>query len=223
MKFKPYIVHLALIFTCAMPAHAERVYYFADKKTKLVGLKSQSGKILVPARYSNIWGPYQEPIGKRQREIEFIGTHWQNDRTDALSIAGGDVYNRKGKYLYSPLWFDMGLDYWAEGRRRFVENGKVGFVNRSGKKVIPAQYQSVSAFWNGYAVVHTGNWKKRYAENGDYRGIEPADETGKTYIIDYKGNAIDGFSQRQSPDDVEIEGRFYPCYLKKCDPDKSFF
>lgn len=225
MKLKQHLAYLIsglFLTVSSLPVCAESLRYFTDKKTNLVGLKTRSGTILVPPQYQNFWANYEEPIGKEQREIEFIGTRRQNNADGALSFAGGDVYDRSGRYLYSPLWFDMGLDYWIEGRRRFVENGKVGFVNRAGEKVIAAQYQSVSPFWNGYAAVHEGNWQKYYSNGGDYMGIKPADKSAKTIIIDYQGNAAAGFAERQSPNDVEILGRFYPCYLPKCDPDKSF-
>lgn len=205
--------------------YAEKLRYFVDKKTELVGVKNSQGKIIIPAQYRNPvgWERYKQPIANHEREIEFLFSIKQLNNPNSLSMAGGDVYDRKGKYLYSPLWFDMGLDYWIEGRRRFVENGKVGFVNRQGKKVIPAQYQSVSSFWNGYATVHVGNWRGKYADNQDYIGLEPADETGKYQFIDYQGNVVSGSPKRQSPTDIEIKGKFFPCYLKKCDQNKSFW
>lgn len=219
------IMILFCLLITTFNAYAEKLRYFVDKKTELVGVKNSQGKIIIPAQYHNRvgWGRYQEPIANHEREIEFLFSIKQPKSTNPLIVAGGDVYDRKGKYLYSPLWFDMGLDYWIEGRRRFVENHKVGFVNRKGEKVIPAQYQAVSSFWNGYAAVYVGHWRNKYADNGDYKGLEPADETGKYQFIDYYGNVVSGSLKRQSPTDIEIEGKFFPCYLKKCDQRKSFY
>jgi hypothetical protein len=59
--------------------------------------------------------------------------------------------NRKQKVLYEVFNYDNGPDYLSEGLHRFIENGKMGFANERGKKVIPANYDFVYPFSEGEA------------------------------------------------------------------------
>jgi len=52
--------------------------------------------------------------------------------------------------------FDNGPDYVVEWVSRFVEKGKIGFVNEKQEKVIPAQFDRASPFENGKAEVCNG-------------------------------------------------------------------
>ncbi len=68
-----------------------------------------------------------------------------------LTQDGWVAINRKKKVLYKPFIYDNGPDYVQEGLLRFVEIGKMGFVNEAGKKVIKAQFDFVFPFENGRA------------------------------------------------------------------------
>ncbi|RYD53118.1 MAG: hypothetical protein EOP52_02965 [Sphingobacteriales bacterium] len=50
---------------------------------------------------------------------------------------GFATFNQEGRFLHHPFIFDNGPDYWREGRRRVVEDGKMGLVNRLGEWIIP--------------------------------------------------------------------------------------
>lgn len=68
-----------------------------------------------------------------------------------LTTEGWVAINRKKEILYKPFVYDNGPDYVHEGLLRFVENGKMGFVNEAGKKVIKAQFDFVFPFEDGWA------------------------------------------------------------------------
>lgn len=206
-----------ILMCCALasPSFAEKIVYFKDKKTHKMGVKTQSGKIIIPAQYSYLMiGIGGTELGKpiKDRYIELIGSQRQKkcDKPHSPTYAAGDVFDRKGKYLYSPQWFDNGMDDFEEGLRRFVENCKIGFVNMKHQKVIPAQYDFVSAFYKGYALVYAGNWRRKYASSGDYIGIEKGDDDAFTYVIDKKGKRISGSLKPQSHTDIQIGGKYYP-------------
>jgi len=62
------------------------------------------------------------------------------------------AFNRKGEFLYSPYWVDNGIDDYVEGLRRFVNNGRMGFVNRHGEVLVPAIFNYVQPFYRGYTI-----------------------------------------------------------------------
>ena len=103
----------------------EKLYYFYTSDSTLVGVKNEKGKIIIPAQFSGFKiydteNPINEPT------IEFWGTSFKNKKYDKDNprIEAGEVYDRNGKFLYYPQWFDNGNDIWEEGLRRYVEKKK---------------------------------------------------------------------------------------------------
>lgn len=107
------------------------------------------------------------------------------------------MYDRKGNFLYYPQLFDNGPDYWEEGLRRYVENGKIGFVDALGNKVIIAQWDFATPFYNGYAKVFEGGWKKKYDKGGEHWSVVPATKISKSYWINKKGKRVANPAQRK--------------------------
>ena len=102
--------------------------------------------------------------------------------------------------------YDNGPDGLSEGLSRFVEKGKVGFVNRQGKKVIPAQFDFVSQFSLGTATYCMGCYFdfKKNSEHPPLKG-------GIYGIIDRRGQSlIDNipFEKRTILDSLQKE--YYP-------------
>ena len=64
--------------------------------------------------------------------------------------------NREEKIIVEPYIFDNGPDYVAEGLFRFVKDNKIGFANLNGEIIIPATYDFVTPFQDGYALFNTG-------------------------------------------------------------------
>ena len=202
-----YIATLLTLLLMPLLTAAPLHYFREDDR---VGLKDEAGRVLVPARYTDIgWTVYDEdPQGG---EIEFITSiHQPRAADDAPAWAAGDIYDRAGHYLYSPISFDNGMDYWEEGYRRFIEDGKVGFVDGNGHKVIPAQYAAADPFSHGYATVYTGNWRTKWVDGGEHAVLDAVDASAQTYVINQRGEIVTGRTQPLAPQDVKIGGRYYP-------------
>ncbi len=58
---------------------------------------------------------------------------------------------RRKKILYEVFNYDNAPDEFQDGLHRFIENGKMGFANKKGQKVIPAQFDFVFPFEKGKA------------------------------------------------------------------------
>ena len=202
-----YIVPLLTLLLIS-PLIAAPLHYFREDDR--VGLKDEAGRVLVPARYPDIgWTVYDEDL--QGGEIEFITSiHQPRAADDAPAWAAGDIYDRAGHYLYSPISFDNGMDYWEEGYRRFIEDGKVGFVDGNGHKVIPAQYAAADPFSHGYATVYTGNWRTKWVDGGEHAVLDAVDASAQTYVINQRGEIVTGRTQPLAPQDVKIGGRYYP-------------
>ena len=202
-----YIATLLTLLLMPLLSAAPLHYFREDDR---VGLKDETGRVLVPARYPDIgWTVYDEdPQGG---EIEFITSiHQSRAADDAPAWAAGDIYDCAGHYLYSPISFDNGMDYWEEGYRRFIEDGKVGFVDGNGRKVIPAQYAAADPFSHGYATVYTGNWRTKWVDGGEHAVLDAVDASAQSHVINQRGESVTGRAQPLAPQDVNIDGRYYP-------------
>jgi hypothetical protein len=147
------ILFFLLFLQCyvAFTQGEDPLYYFITKDS-LVGVKNSKGKIIIPAKNSWLFD-----IKSGDKVIEYpINLVEVNDTSRDAVHAFGKMYNRKGEFLYRPYVFDNGPDYLREGLSRFIENGKMGFVDRQGKKVIPAQFDFVNEFSLGTAVFCMG-------------------------------------------------------------------
>jgi hypothetical protein len=109
----------------------------------------------------------------------------------------GYVYDRKGNF-YQPYLFDNGADYFSEGVRRFVKNGKVGFVDRYGKIIIQPGHDFASSFNYGYAVFCDGcDWEKTDDEH-------PAIVGGTWGVMNTKGETVQPFT-KYTEKDIDID------------------
>jgi hypothetical protein len=69
------------------------------------------------------------------------------DGTDWLYI------DRQGRALMRAFIYDNGPDYFEEGLARFVQDGKIGFMDDSGRVVVPATLDFAFPFKDGQAEV----------------------------------------------------------------------
>lgn len=99
---------------------------------------------------------------------------------------GWVAIDKNKKVLYTPYVIDNGPDYYSEGLMRYIENGKVGFVDEAGKIVIPAQFTMAFPFENSRARVCQGCETR---EDGEHSYVDP--KTGKWGKIDRHGKAVD--------------------------------
>lgn len=160
------ITPIALLFAAAL-AQAEPLYFYAQKDK--IGVKTVSGRVVIaPVKVTlpdaHHYAEAKRPIRGHTIEICF-SEHFNENRDDAIAADVGDVFSRTGQYLYSPIEYDNGCDYWQEGMRRYVEKGRVGFVRRDGSRATPAQWDFATSFEHGYATVYRGSWKKEWTDD----------------------------------------------------------
>jgi hypothetical protein len=127
---------------------------FTDSSSgkELIGYKTVEGKIVIPAKYqySNTDTMYNMAIVLK--EFTWVGI------------------NRNDSVILIPFIYDNGPDYIEEGLFRFVENGKIGFANLNGEKVIPAIFDFVDFFRNGIAEYTLGGQRIVDGEHWSWGG-----------------------------------------------------
>jgi hypothetical protein len=130
---------------------------------ELFGFKAKNGNIIIEPKYE-ITGT------ARMHAIAFVTKKF---RWVAI--------NRKDSILLSPYIYDNGPDELREGLFRFEENGKIGFANEKGEKIIKARFDYVSYFINGLALFNVGG-------HADYTDPEHATWDGGLWgFVDKKG------------------------------------
>ncbi|KFE96932.1 WG repeat-containing protein [Chryseobacterium luteum] len=171
--------------------------YFVSKDS-LVGVKNQKGEIIVPAQFK-IFSNLENGELVKGETIYFDG--FKKDEAKEKN-AWGYVYDKKGNFLYRPFFYDNGADYFSEGARRFVKNGKVGFVDRNGKVVIEPNHDFASPFNYGYAAFCDGcDWEKTEDEHKAIVG-------GTWGVMNFKGEIAKPVSKSENA--VEVGGKYFP-------------
>lgn len=176
------ILFFLLFLQChSIMAQTEEPLHYFITKDSLVGIKNSKGKIIIPA--NNRW-LFDVKNGEKVKGF-LIHLMEDSDTSSAVNNGFGKTYNRKGEFLYRPYMFDNGPDYLREGLSRFVENGKIGFANRQGTKVIPAQFDFVSEFKLGTAEFCMGCYFDRTKDQE-----HPRLRGGYYGMINKKGNIL---------------------------------
>lgn len=98
---------------------------------------------------------------------------------------GWVAVNRKKEILYYPFIYDNGPDPETEGMIRFKENGKIGFADAKGKKLIPAKFDYAGQFEKGKAEYCIGC---KEIKMGEHSMMDR--KTGEWGIINKKGKKI---------------------------------
>ncbi|EJL69244.1 WG repeat-containing protein [Chryseobacterium populi] len=195
---KKILVFILLIPIFSFSQKKEVLKYFKSKDS-LVGVKNQDGKIIVPAQFK-IFSYLKDGELVQENTIYFDGP--QKDEVKEKN-AWGYVYDRKGNFLYRPFFYDNGADYFAEGVRRFVKNGKVGFADRNGTVIIKPEHDFVSPFNYGYAAFCDGcDWEKTEEEHKAIVG-------GTWGVMNFKGEIVQPI-EKKSEKEVEVNGKHYP-------------
>jgi len=188
---------LSLMPFFAFSQDKEILRYFKSKDS-LVGVKKQNGKIIIPAQFK-IFSYLKDGDLVKGETIYFDGPK-ANEVPE--KNAWGYVYDRKGNFLYRPFFYDNGADYFSEGMRRFVKNGKVGFADRNGTVVIKPEYDFASPFNYGYAAYCNGcDWEKTEEEHKAIVG-------GTWGVINFKGEIVQPVAKSENT--IEINGKHYP-------------
>lgn len=205
---KKVLLIISLIPMISFSQKKDVLKYFISKDS-LVGVKNQDGKIIVPAQFIIFSNIENDELVKGET-IHFDGSKKDEERE---KNAWGYVYDRKGNFLYQPFLYDNGADYFEEGVRRFVKNGKVGFADRNGKIVIEPIHDFVSQFNFGYASFCDGcDWEKTDDEHKAIVG-------GDWGMMNFKGEIVQPISK--SENSVEINGKYYPYPFNYNEKEKS--
>lgn len=195
---KKTLLLISIIPILSFSQKKEVLKYFISKDT-LAGVKDQDGKIIIPAQFK-IYSDLKDGDPVQEETIYFDGSKKGEAKE---KNAWGYVYDKKGNFLYRPLFYDNGADYFSEGLRRFVKNGKVGFADRNGKIAIEARHDFVYRFEYGYAKFCDGcEWEQTEDEHKSIIG-------GKWGVMNAKGETVNP-RKKSSENDVEISGKYYP-------------
>ena len=137
---------------------------FSDAGDKW-GYRNSTGKVVITPQYSAAMEFSEQGIA-------------------AVADKDGWLYiDTKGNPLVRPFVFDNGPDYFEEGLSRYVDSGKFGFINASGKIVIPAAYDFARPFSESRAAVCNGCRQEPVGEHKITVG-------GKWGFVDSKGNIV---------------------------------
>jgi len=181
-----YRLILLFLLMCFNTHAQDSLYYFKADSTGLVGVRDNNGRIIVEPNYpaGNDYYRFNKPIEEQTIEFYYL-PNWEKTDYSKINVPFGAVYNRKGKFLYTPLFYDNGPDYWNNDLRRYVENNKVGLVNKNGVKITDAKWDMM--WWSrveGQAQVFEGDLKSFYENGNEHLTIIGE---AKTYLIDLKG------------------------------------
>lgn len=194
---KKTLLTILLIPVLSFSQGKEVLMYFKSKDS-LVGVKDQDGKIIVPAQFK-VFSYLKDGEVVKGETIYFDGD--KNGEKPGKN-EWGYVYDRKGNFLYRPFFYDNGADYFSEGVRRFVKNGKVGFVDRNGTVIIKPEHDFVSPFNYGYAAFCDGCDREKTED--EHKAI-----VGGTWgVMNFKGETVKPVSK--SGNAVEVNGKYYP-------------
>ncbi|REC50434.1 WG repeat-containing protein [Chryseobacterium pennipullorum] len=202
---------LAIVFIPILSfSQGKEILHYFKTRDSLVGVKNKAGKIIVPAEFK-IYGYLRDGDPVEGETILFdgekVGTAYEKN-------TWGYVYDRQGNFLYKPFLYDNGPDYFSEGVRRFVKDGKFGFADRNGKTVIEPKHNFASFFNYGYASFCDGcDWEKTDAEHKAIVG-------GTWGVMNAKGQTVQPLT-KYSENDVEINGKYYPNPFQYNDKEKN--
>ncbi|SDR01712.1 WG containing repeat-containing protein [Chryseobacterium soldanellicola] len=205
---KKILLIILLIPIFSFSQRKEVLKYFKSKDS-LVGVKNQDGKIIVPAQFK-VFSYLKDGELVEGETIYFDG--FKKDEIKEKN-AWGYVYDKKGNFLYRPFFYDNGADYFSEGVRRFVKNGKVGFVDRNGTIVIEANHDFAAPFNYGYSAFCNGcDWEKTNEEHKAIVG-------GNWGMMNFKGEIVQPITKSENA--VEIDGKYYPYPFKYSEKEKN--
>ena len=144
-----------------------------------------TGKIVIPCQYYTL---------KPESLMDFSdGVVWAraNGRTDGnaeiqcLDKTGSVLFTLPSEYLKGQTFANIKLGSFSEGLAWVQKEGKRGYIDKTGKEVIPCQYGDVKSFSEGLAAV--------YNSADGYWGY--IDKTGNT-VLPFQYQTAESFGER---------------------------
>lgn len=175
-------------------SQTEKLFYYIEKDS-LLGVKNQSGKIIVPADISWNSNEYFDT-----REI----------KSYIYLLKRYNYFDRSGKFLFRVYMTSEGLDGFSEGYIRYEEGKKSGIADSKGNKITLAKYDYISPINFGFAqYCNECYWDTSKDE-------EHSPLVGGVWgYVDRNGKEIKTTSKRNHPKDIETkEHTFIPYQFK---------
>jgi hypothetical protein len=169
-------------------AQTENILLIPYREGNRWGYTDANKKVVVPPQYDAI-DPFIENlavvekngvfgvIDKRGREI--IPPKFKSVSRSACGVftiqtqEGFVLVNNNGKRVTNKVYPGAFSYTCSEGRIPVMENGKIGFIDKTGKQVIPPRYDAVFKFSGGVAPARIGD-----------------QETGRWGLVDTEGNEV---------------------------------
>ena len=161
-----YLPAMILFHSCSETPERDRIPFAAERDgVEKWGFRNRQGETVIPPVYAVV-----EPFTR-------FGI------APVADDSGWVLIDVSGRPLLRPFIYDNGPDPFAEDKARFVRNGRVGFFDRRGRIVIPAEYDFALPFSEGMATVCRGC---REEPDGEYRTVRG----GSWGFIDRKGRVV---------------------------------
>jgi len=140
--------------------------------------------LLVPFEENQKWG-YKNNEGRVIVEaIYHVANTFNKFGIAAVVDDSGWIYiDKNGRSILRPFIIDNGPDYFSDGLARYMEQGKIGFMDENGVKVIPAIFEFVLPFSEGLAAFCE---KCKEVRHDEYKRIEG----GKWGYINKSGEIV---------------------------------
>ena len=126
--------------------------------------------LLVPFEENQKWG-YKNKEGRVVLKPTYhIASPFNQSGIAAVVDDSGWVYiDKNRRRILRPFIIDNGPDYFSDGLARYMEQGKIGFMDENGVKVIPAIFEFVLPFSEGLAAFCE---KCKEVRHDEYKRIE---------------------------------------------------
>lgn len=200
-----FLLFFHLTSTSAQKHKNNKLYYYLSPKDSLLGVQDAHGKIIIPAQY-NYW--LNSMNSKEPIEDSIIFFSASSFSSQKISTSWGDAYDRNGKLLFHPMFYDNGPDDFNEDYTRCVKNDKVGYVNRKGEIVIEPQWDWATPFNYGYALVCNGCTISFEHDSEHPEVVYP--ESKDFYYINKKGEKVNPNPEAQNNKDYKVENGYLP-------------
>ncbi|MBU1411641.1 WG repeat-containing protein [Myxococcota bacterium] len=146
--------------------------YFQVEAGSFSGILDRSGREVVPPRYHEVW---HDGVGQEPWAVVINGRAHESNASWGGRFG---LVNHRGQEMVPPR-YDQ-LDTPQDGRARFLDGSRFGYLDLSGKIAIPARFAGARNFSEGLACVNVGgrrrhhNWIPDYILGGKWGYIDTA-------------------------------------------------
>ena len=156
---------------------------YSHKKYIRWGIIDKAGALVQPLKYTeisefseglakvksgNAWG-YIDKTGKVVIPVKYKEI---SEFSDGLLNADGNIIDKTGKVIVKYSW----VGELSEGLARVKSGNAWGYIDKTGKVVIPVEYYRAEDFSGGFAIVSNNE----YSRGGEWWGV--IDKTGKQVL-----------------------------------------